>query len=359
MFDQEIDLDPASLVRTAQPEEVRRRSELMEKVRHAYLRTERDTLLQRHFERLIEDLTERRNPEAPEDPKERADRLEGNIVVLLGLSGAGKTTAVRRLLSRHPLSAGYGTKGVRCPVLTVRAPSPCSVGELGREVSRATGHTIRRARATSPEIWATVRDRIRSLGILVLHIDEFQDAHVTLAIDEQVKLRHLLRSLLVHEEYPIGLIVSGQPELKEFLDPDRSSVRRGRWQMFECLSLPKDREPVMNAVRALAKLADMKVDEPTLGHLLPRLVHAGCNLLGITIEEVHDAIRMALEQGAGELAIGHFADAFAFRTGNFAPWNPYLAADYLAIDCTRVLARSEPAPEPPVRKPRGRKGAKA
>lgn len=359
MFDQEIDLDPASAVRSAQPEDVRRRSEIMEKVRHVYLRTGRDTLLQRHFERLMEDLTERRHPDAPENPEERAARLEGNILVLLGFSGAGKSSAVRRLLSRHPLVPGYGTKGAHCRALTVRVPSPCSIGELGRVVIRATGHEIRRPRASAAVIWGIARERIQAFGILVLHLDEFQDAHITLAIDEQVKLRHLLRSLLVDEEYPIGLIISGQPELEEFLRPDRSSVRRGSWQMLEMLALPRDREPILGAVRALAKVAGLGVSAEAEAAVIPRLVHAGCNLLGITIEEIHDAIRMALENEATELTLGHFADAFAFRTGNFAPWNPYLAADYLAIDCTRVLACSDVVPEPTPKKRRGRKGAGA
>ncbi|KQP52819.1 ATP-binding protein [Methylobacterium sp. Leaf106] len=358
-FDQEIDLDPAAVVRASLPEEARRRSELMEKVRHVYLRTDRDTLLAKHFDRLLEDLTERRDPDAHEDADGFAERLEGNIVVVLGPSGAGKTSAVRRLLSKHARVPNYGKKGVRCPVITVRVPSPCSVGELGRVVLRATGYPLRRTRVPSPEIWGTVRERIQSLGILVLHLDEFQDAHVTLRADEQVKLRHLLRSLLVDEDYPIGLIISGQPEFEDFLRPDRSSVRRGSWQMFERIALTKDREAIRTALKELPRIACLGIKEAAVLAILPRLVHAGCNLLGITIEEIHNAIRWALEAKANELTIEHFEAAYAFRTGCLAPWNPYVAADYRDIDCTRVLARSEPLPPPDGNKSKGKKGSKA
>lgn len=358
-FDREIGLDPASVVRASLPEEERRQSELMEKVRHVYLRTDRDTLLEKHFNRLLVDLIERREPDAQEDTDEFAERLEGNIVVVLGPSGAGKTTAVRRLLSKHARVPNYGKKGARCPVITVRVPSPCNVGELGREVLRATGYTLRRSRVPPPEIWGTVRERIQSLGILVLHLDEFQDAHVTLRADEQVKLRHLLRSLLVDEHNPIGLIISGQPEFEQFLRPDRSSVRRGGWQMFERITLAKDMKAIKTAVEELPKTADLGIDAAAVLAIMPRLVHAGCYLLGITMEEIHDAIRWALEANATELTIEHFAAAYAFRTGCLPPWNPYLAIDYRKIDCTRVLARSEPLPPPDGNKSKGKKGSKA
>ncbi|SFM23502.1 ATP-binding protein [Methylobacterium pseudosasicola] len=340
----EIDLDPAARVRANLPNTARRRSRIMEKVRHVYLRTARDTVLQVHFEGLMEDLTERREPEAAIDAKARAELLEGNILVVLGESGAGKSTAIRRLLSKHPLSPNYGRKAVGSFALTVRVPSPCSVGELGKTVLRATGYKVGRSTISAAETWGIVRERLQALGVLVLHLDEFQDAHLTLRADEQIKLRHLLRSLLVDEDYPIGLIVSGQPSFETFLRPDRSSVRRGRWQAFAKLSLPADSGAVTKAAAALAKVADLTVAADFDHAVLPRLVHAGCNMLGITIEEIHDAIRYALTNDRSELDLGCFAEAFALRTGNLAPWNPYLAADYLAVDPTRVLATSNPPP---------------
>ena len=358
-FDHDINPDPASVVRASLTEVARRRSEIMERVRHVYLRTDRDTLLERHFNRLMEDLAERREPDAPDDGREYAERLEGNLVVVLGPSGAGKTSAVRRLLSKHYLVPEYGKKGARSPVITVRVPSPCSVGELGRVVLRATGYPLKRTRVPSAEIWGTVRVRLRALGILVLHLDEFQDAHVTLHTDEQVKLRHLLRSLLVDEEYPIGLIISGQPEFEDFLRPDRSSVRRGHWQLFERIALPKDGKSIRRAIEELPSIAGLDIDKTEVLAILPRLVHAGCNLLGITIEEIHNAIRWALEAEATALTLKHFEEAYAFRTGCLERWNPYREADYLAIDCTRVLARSEPLPKPAGGKPRRRRGAPA
>ncbi|POR42178.1 ATP-binding protein [Methylobacterium sp. V23] len=355
MSDPNVSDDPAGRIRAAMTEEARLRSRLMEDVRHAYVRTARDTLLREHFECLVEDLVERRERDHPETSEQRAARLEGNIMVVTGDSGAGKSTAMRKLFSDSPYAPGYGIVGARCPVLTVRVPSPCSVGELGRSVLRATGYEIKRARLSGPEIWGIVRGRLQALGILVLHLDEGQDAPLTIDIVERVKLRNLWKSLLVDEIHPIGLIISGLPGIEDFLHPDRQLVRRGAWQSFARLDPAVDSHLVSASVKELADIAGLKTDEETVVAIVPRLLHAGSYMLGITIEEVHDAIRMALRKKHSTLTLDHFADAYAFRTGSFAPWNPYLAHEFTAIDVTRILATSEPLPpEPTPKKGKGK-----
>ena len=118
-----------------------------------------------------------------------------------------------------------------------------------------------------------------------------------------------------------------------------------------------DGASVLRAVNALAEVAGLAVAPDFNVAVLPRLIHAGCNLLGITIEEIHDAIRYAIGHDRSELDLDCFADAFALRTGNLSPWNPYLAGDYLTVDPTRVLATSNPPP--PDEAPRNGKSKKA
>lgn len=57
--------DPTAPLRALQPQEVRRRSMLLEKVRKIYALPQRDILLQEAFDEILEDLAERRDFRAP------------------------------------------------------------------------------------------------------------------------------------------------------------------------------------------------------------------------------------------------------------------------------------------------------
>ncbi|MDR7040487.1 energy-coupling factor transporter ATP-binding protein EcfA2 [Methylobacterium sp. BE186] len=345
-------IDPLLRIRASQTKEQRCQSEVMERVRHAFVRTNRDTILRLLFDRLLADMTERREHELPHD---RENRLEANIMVVLGPSGAGKSTSLNRLFAEHPATPGYRIRGSDCPLISVRAPSPCGVKELGRDVLLMTGYELKRRNLDGPEIWGIVRRRFRELGVVLLHIDELQHAPQSLDIVEQKKLRNALKGLLVDIEHPVGLVVSGEPEVEAFLNPDRQSTRRGRWLAFEQLNKSADCAMVAGAVKGLAQVADLEVRLDVEADLVARLMHAGCDLLGITIEEVHDAIREALAVGSTVLERRHFADAYALRTGNLPPWNPYLADRWHEIDPTRVLVHCEPNPDDVVRAARPRR----
>src|SRR4051812_22153269 len=100
----EIDFDPTERIREAQPDDAKRRSELMRKVRSTYGKTARDRELADAFEELLEDMSEKTDYL---DEEARTERLEANLLVVVGESGAGKTTALRRLFRQHRLLPGY------------------------------------------------------------------------------------------------------------------------------------------------------------------------------------------------------------------------------------------------------------
>jgi hypothetical protein len=346
--------DPMRRIRESQSDGQRRQSEVMERVRHAYLRTGRDAIVRRQFDRLLADISERREYELPHD---RRNRLEANIMVVIGPSGAGKSASLNRLFSEHHATPGYRVKGSECPLVTVRAPSPCGMKELGRDVLLMTGYELARRNLDGPEVWGIVRRRFRELGVVLLHIDELQHAPQSLDVSEQKKLRNTLKGLLVDGDHPIGLIVSGEPEAGTFLVPDRQSTRRGRWTAFGHLNRPGDYGLLAGAVSGLARIAGLEAGSDIETDLVPRLMHAGCNLLGIAVEEIHDAIREALAAGDTRLERRHFAAAFALRTGNLEPWNIYLAEQWHEIDATQVLVQRKEPTEDQIspRRPRSRR----
>lgn len=336
--DIDIDSDPTRPIRDIQPDAARRRSELMEGVRSVYARTRRDAQLLDAYDEILEDLGERKDNK---NGHCSTNRGEGNFLVVLGASGAGKTTSIRRMIDGHALSHGYTVNQAGSKVISVTAPSPANLAELGRETLLALGYPLQRNRVDGPEVWRMVRDRVRSLQILVLHFDEMQHVVQTVHEAEMQKVRNILKGLLVDNAHPIAIVVSGTPEVIRLMHPDRQVARRGKWVELGPLSAGSDSKMIKSFVRQLAERAELKTDAVDIDRLVPRLLHAGQQQLGVVAEEIHDAIRVALRGEATQLSIEHFASAFARRTGNLAPFNPYLADRWKDIDASRVLATRE------------------
>lgn len=329
--------DPTAPVRALQPENVRRRSGLMEKVRKIYAVTSRDALLQDAFDETLEDLAERRDRRSAYGS---SNRNECNQLIVIGESGAGKTTSIRRLLDKHALQNGYEVNAPGCKIVTVTAPSPCNTTELGRQLLGSTGLPGLRKRVDGPEIWRRCRDRLRDLGILVIHFDEMQHVVQTVNELEIQKIRNVLKGLLVDDKHPVGLIISGTPAVVRLMHEDRQVSRRGRWIEFSALTSGDGKMVAKFAVK-LAEEAELTMALEEAMAIAPRAIHAGLNQLGVVAEEIHNAIRVALRRGDSHLACEHFAEAFANRTGNLSPFNPYLVDNWRAVDASRVLAIDE------------------
>ena len=94
---------------------------------------------------------------------------------------------------------------------------------------------------------------------MILHLDELQHAPQSLNAVEQQKLRNALKAMLVDLEHPIGLVISGMPEIEPFIHPDRQVARRGYWLGFERLAMPGDIKAVSSTVRKMAEVAALDV----------------------------------------------------------------------------------------------------
>lgn len=335
-----IDSDPTFPIRDLQVEKTRRRSQLMESVRSVHAVMQRDRLLSEALDDALEDLAERRTPNAPHGADNRG---EGNVIVVVGASGAGKSTSIRRLLSGHPLTANGKLNAPGSKAISISISSPATSSEIGRGLLSGLGYNLVRTRIDAPEAWRMVRERIRHLGILVLHLDELQHVVQTVNGAELQKVRNNLKALLVDPTHPIALIVSGTPEVIQLMQPDRQVSRRGFWIEFQSLSAAADGKMVGSFIQQLAERAELHTDPSEITRIVPRVIHAGCCQLGVIAEEIHFAIREALRADSSKLGIEHFAQAYARRTGNLSPWNPYISEHWREIDTARVLATSEEA----------------
>jgi len=328
----------------------RAKIERMDQVRSKYLRTERDDQIDKALAFLVD---------------RGASSLamnEGRSLVVLGESGAGKTTMLDRALRRHPAFEGYGVRGSGCPLVSVDVPSPCTLKQLGRETLRVLGYPLKADRSEHVT-WELVREKLELLDVRFLHFDEAHNVARSVNVAEAERVRNTLKSLLNARSRPVSLILSGIPELARFLGEMAENRRRSRFLPLRSLH-GGDVPQIAEMVTDLAKVAGLEVDNPEDQPLALRLIHAALGQLGAAIELTHEAIYVALREEATALRIEHYAETFVDRTGNSAAMNPFVSPTWADIDGASVLADGpeideEAAAEPATPKARARSEIKA
>jgi hypothetical protein len=336
-------VDPLGRIRALQSPETREMLALMERVKSRYLRTDRDKDIADQFQELLDELTLRADPSLPAGP---GNRREGSALVVTGESGAGKTTALKRLISRHPAFPGYMVPRSGCAAVYVRVPSRCGFKALGRVTLRALGYPL----ASDPAahiVWEKVYERIE-LSKVVLHFDEMHNVTQTADADDIADTRNMIKTMVTSPTWPVLLMISGLPDVVKFTQPITEIRRRCRYIAFAPLNLPGDIAIIEVMAKNLAELAQLPLISSEAEALVPRLIHAGLYQVGIAIELIQQAIGGALNGGSTSLTRMHFADAFARRTKCEAPRNPFIAPDWANTDCTLVLdvpADEDPNPE--------------
>lgn len=341
--DDDIDLSDPLLNSIVEKDRARRR--VMERVEAKYIRSDRDVALEMGISSLIERMVTLTKPDAP--PAAKKGR-EGHSLVVIGESGAGKSTALERHFSRHPAFPGYGVQRSGCPLVTVTVDDPCTLKQLGRQLLDEIGYPLMTDKKEHI-VWEMARARVASMNIRVIHFDEIQNVSKCANIIEADKIRGTLKSLMNDKRHPVCLVLSGMPEFKTFIEEDAQNVRRSDFIEFGALTT-SDLETVRETIKGLSSVAKLAVDPKTVQEIAPRLMHASTYQMGIAIEMVQQAIENALRADARTLTEEDFATMFARRTGNAAPANPFIAPNWHEIDCSKPLQKD--AARPPVEQPR-------
>jgi hypothetical protein len=309
----------------------------MEKIFTLFITTQRDAALRSSFDGVLRRAIRRKDPRLPHGA---GNRCEQRLLLVTGESGAGKTTAIEKLLHEHPALPGYGRVESGCPVIGVTAPAPCTLHQLGRDLSAALGYPYVGG-SKEAKVWEQVRRRLKQRRIILVYIDELQHLTRNANVIERDKVRDTLKLLLIDKEWPVSIMTSGLPEVEEVVKFDPQVRRRKRVVRFEALRLPGDISAIADVLRQFAKIAGLGTPKDAQTLLTPRLIHAADYAFGTAVELTQEAIEAALLAGTDTLDLHHFADAYAGRTGCEASANPFLAARFIDIDTSVVREEAE------------------
>ncbi|MBA8878295.1 ATP-binding protein [Phyllobacterium myrsinacearum] len=308
------------------------RAEIMGRVLGMYFGGKLDKELSSEIERLI-DACEMSNT-----AKVGVGRLaEGRILAVIGRPGAGKSRSLERQFYTREEFAGFRSEDSNCRLISVKAPSPCTLKQLGNSILVATGYEIERDLKENM-VWMLVHKRLQKCGIQYLHIDEAQHATETANKLELKKVRDTVKALLQNPDWPVWLIISGKPSLASFIEHDIQLKRRARTVRIEDITFAKHAQRVRGMMKALVTNAtELTIDPADEDRILPRLIHAAQGQFGIAVEYVQDSINEALIAGDIMMGTKHFASSYSSRSGCSSDANVFTAANWHEINVARAL----------------------
>lgn len=327
--------DPAAYLRALlSPEDLALVSRI-EKAKTTYMTSERDDDLVRLLKLLTINAQIRRDPNKPHAANNRAP---GKGIVVIGPSGAGKSRLLEETFRDHTAFPNFCVKDAWCPLISITAPSPCTLGQLGIRVLDLMDYDVQRD-IRENNAWLRVRQQIRENNVLFLAIDDLQHVLHGHSIDEVQKVRDTLKDLMTNPEWPVQLILSGIPELLPFFRHDRQLRRRLRFMYLTKLTPKEHAEFLEKALGYYAEELKLKIDIQPGDDIIARLLHAGQYEMGITLEILAEAMEDAIDRNATHITRMDFANAYAARNLMPDDQNPFIASAWHNIDTTRLQTK--------------------
>ncbi len=298
---------------------------VMQSLRAKYFTNNRHHQITRELDRLLQPDQQGGRLPAPEL---HAGGLEARGLMVVAKPGDGKTTAVHRVLSRHPaLQAATGQDSPR--YIRIQVPSPATLKSLGRAILGALGMNDVSERAPAWDIWRVVKHRLSLLGIVVLWIDEAQDVFLSRSAREIDDMLKTLKSLMQGDQ-AVVLVLSGTDRLLEVARYDQQVDRRFRKIMSRPLVVGHHEQNLQGLIDTYCQMAGIRPDiEPDT---LRRLIHGSRGLFGRAIETILAAIEQALYEESCCLKRSHFAEAWSIQEGCSWDQNVFEINDWAALE---------------------------
>jgi len=284
-------------------------------VKAGYFGTTTDLQLDQELDDMFDDFVQTVDAAAARGsaPGHLGRQSEGYILAGIGESGTRKTSTIRRAIFRRPEFCGYSDVPHEnmSPLVSIIAPSPCTLKQLGIQIATAMGYTPRPS-IEENEVWTLVRKNLEIRGTRFIHIDEMQHVTQNKNVAEIPKIQNTLKRLLQSPEWPVWLILSGLPEIANMLETDIQVWRRARIIKFGQLVFERDVLLCRGMVNYFAgEKAGLDTSAVIDDEFIHRLVHGCLRRLGIAIDLTIDAIHEALRARSPALMPIHFARSFA------------------------------------------------
>jgi len=303
-------------------ERQQREIELVEAVKAVYVACGRDKVLDDMLATFVVSMLAKKN----------GRRDDGRIFFITGESGAGKTAAIARALSRSDaLQPQLRSFGLVKPVISVSlSGGAVTLKAVGHQIAEAAGYPVKETVGQN-DMWKRLPDILHQRRVLLVHIDETQHVLKRTETDQERKnLAKAIKGLSNFEAWPINFILSGTPETTEIARLDQQFERRGKFLFLSDIAMPEEKALVDRMIREMAGAIGMATDRLIASDVPERVAHAARYRYGRIAQMVLAGIQVAIHKGANELVRDHFAYAYLelSHARGRDEMNPFLVDDW-------------------------------
>lgn len=314
--------------RSLQSEEEKVRTDLLSKLKRVYIENDNDDALRAAFEQLMGAST----------AEHYGERVDGRSLMVVGETGVGKTEALKRLFrNREDLKAYDTDVGTMLPLVSFEAPSPCTLGQFGRQFLNALQVPLTR-QLHRHLVWEKVRRQLRNRRTLLVHVGEMQHVFESVDAEEIVTLTNTLKNTMQQEDWPVRFIFSGLPSLLDYKGEDAQIWWRCRVIRFQKLAFPDDVDAARYIVHEIAhEKGGLDISALQGDEFYARFIHAVRGAFGrlaeLTVDTAVDVLCSKNDEaGTKKLTVADFAQTYRALAGCDDSENVFLADRWEYID---------------------------
>ncbi|MBB4001188.1 ATP-binding protein [Aurantimonas endophytica] len=285
-----------------------RRAKRMASINSRYLATKRDKEINSEVDLLVG------NASVSVD----GYQIERRGLALIGDTGAGKSRLIARLIAERkefqPRTTGMT---VTKPLVAIKAPRPSDLLEIAYVLLEQLEYPLERE-LKAPAAWRMVRRQLKVRQVRFIHIDEAQHMLNMGDPDAMEELADALKMVMEQADWPVSFILTGMPELADFMTIYGQISRRTHKVHLENLSLPRDNELVAWIVKTIVEShAEMTFGFTVTDTYLGRLCHGANRQFGALTQIVRGAVEQALVDNieATQVDHGHFVRSYELFSG--------------------------------------------
>jgi len=259
--------------------------------------------------------------------------FEGEVLLVTGASGAGKTTELEKLLREFHLSQAILPNGAKARFAPCVLDRKGTWKDLGKNTLHAMGYPLSdKARKTQAQISLRIKEQGELQGVVGVWYDEAQHILAHKKVQALEEVLDCFKTMVKGPDWPMMLIMSGVPELADYIPQLEQLFRKVTHVRLDDINFETDAETVNSIVGSYALEANLSVaDELHTWDFLHRLVTAGAFRWGLVFELVVKAVGKALVEHSTDLKLDHFVQAWVSKTEMNAAATPFTHSIYVSM----------------------------